>query len=400
MCEKRKIEIPEELDRVVTESLLKVEKIHKKRIIKRTVLGLAACAAAITVFLIWGFQNPVLASKIPLVGGIFAQVEDQITFSGDYSEKALPLEKKKQEDILSCESQGIQITASEVYSDSYSIYLTLELKSKESLGDMAKTYTSTYGETSAAVIQVMEGNLSGSHLKEQDLLNQEIQGIQLDEHTYQGVMKWSVPQTEKPFNEDFTLELSLKELFYWDNSQNERRTINGDWKLKLPVTVDKENVQEYPIGQEQNGCSIEKVIVSPYEVRVFYQVQPLYADEEEVHQAKMQVHEESIQWAQEYGESYTQKTPDEVDSDVSITLSKDQGLAVFDQEGKPLEFADETYQITDSAIEELRCAVYATKNHAPTELHLYIGEDAIACIKETDESTMAGRALFATTLKL
>ena len=111
---------------MVTESLLKVEKIHKKRIIKRTVLGLAACAAAITVFLIWGFQNPVLASKIPLVGGIFAQVEDQITFSGDYSEKALPLEKKKQEDILSCESQGIQITASEVYSDSYSIYLTLE----------------------------------------------------------------------------------------------------------------------------------------------------------------------------------------------------------------------------------------------------------------------------------
>ena len=49
-----------------------------------------AAAAAICIIGIGalGYFNPVLAAKIPLIGGIFEQIEDDIRYSGDYANRA------------------------------------------------------------------------------------------------------------------------------------------------------------------------------------------------------------------------------------------------------------------------------------------------------------------------
>ena len=48
--------------------------------------AVAAAAVLITGIVIC-YSNPALASKIPLIGRIFAKIEQEVPFSGNYSEK-------------------------------------------------------------------------------------------------------------------------------------------------------------------------------------------------------------------------------------------------------------------------------------------------------------------------
>ena len=51
----------------------------------------AAVAAAVIGISGLGYFNPVLAAKIPLIGKIFEKVEDDIVYSGDYTDKGTVL---------------------------------------------------------------------------------------------------------------------------------------------------------------------------------------------------------------------------------------------------------------------------------------------------------------------
>ena len=63
--------------------------LSKKTKKKRPYLYVAA--ALIFAFGIWGFSNPAFAGKIPFIGRIFMIVEDNIGYSGNFSENAVPI---------------------------------------------------------------------------------------------------------------------------------------------------------------------------------------------------------------------------------------------------------------------------------------------------------------------
>ena len=58
-------------------------KAHKRN---RKYLYLGLAAALLLAFGFWGFSNPVLAGKIPFIGRIFRMVEQDIGYSGNYSD--------------------------------------------------------------------------------------------------------------------------------------------------------------------------------------------------------------------------------------------------------------------------------------------------------------------------
>ena len=74
-------------------------------------------------------MNPSLAAKLPLIGSIFQQVEKEAVYSGEYknSEQIKPEETS----CLSAENQGIKLTASEVYCDGFSVYVTMQMQSEQ-----------------------------------------------------------------------------------------------------------------------------------------------------------------------------------------------------------------------------------------------------------------------------
>ena len=88
----------ERLDQILKQALApeisgREIRIHRRRKDKMNKFGkigkgaAAAAAAAVIGILGLGYFNPVLAAKIPLIGKIFERVEDNATYSGDYTDK-------------------------------------------------------------------------------------------------------------------------------------------------------------------------------------------------------------------------------------------------------------------------------------------------------------------------
>ena len=102
----------------------------------------AAAAAALTMAagITLCYSNPALAAKIPFIGKIFEEVEHEIPFSGDYSEKAGILAETagKDEDGnpiaapgIEVSDGGITVTASEIYCDGLSVFLTAQIEAEQ-----------------------------------------------------------------------------------------------------------------------------------------------------------------------------------------------------------------------------------------------------------------------------
>ncbi len=137
----------EKLDQILKQALapeindreIRVCRRRKGKMRKSGKIG-TGVAAAVAVAVIGigglGYFNPVLAAKIPLIGKIFEKVEDDVTYSGDYTDKGTVLTNEDYAGNLdtpdySISDQGITLTASEVYCDGYSIFLTVNIESEE-----------------------------------------------------------------------------------------------------------------------------------------------------------------------------------------------------------------------------------------------------------------------------
>ena len=88
----------EKLDQILKQALapeistreIRIHRRRKYKMKKFSKIGkFAAAAAAAAIIGIGGlgYYNPALAAKIPLIGKIFEKVQDNVTYSGDYSDK-------------------------------------------------------------------------------------------------------------------------------------------------------------------------------------------------------------------------------------------------------------------------------------------------------------------------
>ena len=179
----------EKLDQILKQALapeiedreIKVRrKVRKGKMRIWNKMGKAAAAAAVIIIGIGtlGYFNPVLAAKIPLIGRIFEKIGDDVTYSGDYTDKGNVLTNEDLAGTLdtqeySASNQGITLTASEVYCDGYSIFLTVNIK--EEAGEFThipKHYTDMYGESGKmAAGFYIGGTWSAGGISSEQLMN-------------------------------------------------------------------------------------------------------------------------------------------------------------------------------------------------------------------------------------
>lgn len=104
----------------------------------------------------------------------------------------------------------------------------------------------------------------------QRLMNNFLEGKVIDDHTFAGMVKLDLN------NYDFdqgTLVLHLSAIG-WDDvtmldqqeDLSESHRIDGQWEFEIPFAVDTESATEVTVGQEENGYTIDKIFVSPYQV--------------------------------------------------------------------------------------------------------------------------------------
>lgn len=211
---RKEVKIPDKVQNKVQEAYQMIEnhEVLQEKSEKRLYDWLsvvAKAAGSVAAILFVGFivcvANPVMARELPVVGGLFAVLQDKVSFFGNFADKAEPLvepETMKEENntddgVYVKTKDGLTIRFAEVYANSQKIYLTMEVKSEVPFPDtmmmeteqnskipiLSMNYTRDY----SFLHDLPEGYEYPEFLKTVWL--EHLEGKFLDENTYACIMR-------------------------------------------------------------------------------------------------------------------------------------------------------------------------------------------------------------------
>ena len=277
----------EKLDQILKQALapeisdreIRVRRERKGKMKKLGKTGKAAAVIAMAVIGIGGLGcfNPVLAAKIPLIGKIFEKVEDNVTYSGDYTDKETVLTNEDHAGNLdtsdySASDKGITLTASEVYCDGYSIFLTVNIEAEDAdFTHIPKHYTGmNAADNRTAAGFYIDGTWSvGGNSPEQ--LENTFEGEVIDSRTFAGMLKMNLTEKVTGSGE---LNLNISGLGYDDDRMLDSEEISashwtdGSWNIVLPFEVNGTDVKTIEVGEKKGNITLDDIVVSPYQVIV------------------------------------------------------------------------------------------------------------------------------------
>ncbi|MDE7340539.1 MAG: DUF4179 domain-containing protein [Lachnospiraceae bacterium] len=299
----------------------KTKKTHNKR--KFFYMGLAA--ALLLAFGFWGFSNPVLAGKIPFLGRIFRIVENDIGYSGNYSENAIPLtapESETMEDDSSDEkndsgdtvsdntysqtANGVTITLSEASYSELALYFSVEIDCEEGFPEdfnwvkNMEDYILSYDSLSMTSTQQFDFSQADPTLYNTAVLScteaeglptpYSIEGNYADSHTFLGVIRVDLETIRQILGADtlppeFTYSFTIQKFWHDLNETKEVTVTTGDgetitlldgvkkyydgpWSFTIPVSVNQADTQTRELMQTNaDGIGIASVTKTPYEIK-------------------------------------------------------------------------------------------------------------------------------------
>ncbi len=241
-------------------------------------MAVAAAVAAVVIGIGGlGYLNPVLAAKIPLIGKIFEEVEDDATYSGDYMDKKTVLTNEDHAGKLdtsdyTISDKGITLTASEVYCDGYSIFLTVNIEAEEAdFTHIPGHYTGTDIADERIAAGFYIGGTWSVDGSSPEWLDNTFDGEVIDSHTFAGMLKIDLAQKHTGSGE---LNLNVDGLGYDDDRMLDGEEISashwtdGNWDIAIPFTVNGTDVKTIEVGEKKENITLEDVVVSPYQVIV------------------------------------------------------------------------------------------------------------------------------------
>lgn len=288
-------------------------------------------AAVLAVGFIFCATNPVMAKNIPVVGGLFEILQDNVSFFGDFSDYATTLES-----VDGTTADGLTITCSEVYANSQAVYITMQFKSDKPFPE-----TSTRAESGTPVIDLdMTGGVDFDS-EASRVIDGHVEGQFLDDNTYACIFRYDLAQAAKDYTEynekynemtqqvmdemgitqadlddqtdegyalleefinkvserggayqkyikdieipdTFNLHLDITKVrgleadYEWSEADEEKYGTDagyykyeGDWNFDIPVTVDDSQTEVLELNDtNEAGIGLRSVIRTPYELTV------------------------------------------------------------------------------------------------------------------------------------
>ena len=171
-------------------------------------------AAVLVVGFVFCAINPVMAKNIPVVGGLFEILQDNVSFFGDFSDHATTLEAvdgtktdsseadgaktdhANNDTIYTKTADGLTITCSEVYANSQAIYVTMQFKSDKPFPE-----TETGAESGTPVIDLdMTGGVDFNS-EASPVIDGQVEGKFLDDNTYACIFRYDLAEAAKDYTE-------------------------------------------------------------------------------------------------------------------------------------------------------------------------------------------------------
>lgn len=296
---KDQIPVSDMLDRVVDVSLTQLHIEQKRKQRKRLFIVAATFAIVLGVSTALIFSNPALAGKLPFIGHLFEQVEDDIHNAGNYSENAVSLidesdaEKIDEGEVVDTpyvqESNGITITVSEAYYNEYGLYFAVSIYNEKGF---PKGFLEKIADYSSSRIELeSKARINEDIVWLYNLGPSSIDGKYVDEHTFVGILQMN-PEifldeaTYEPVElaDEFHLKLDLSAIWcFWEETEKVLNTqikdrgkfttedgyYPGEWKFEFDIVLDRSKTVEYEVNEiGLDGIGIRKIIKTPYEIDV------------------------------------------------------------------------------------------------------------------------------------
>ena len=194
--------------------LIKNDNVFQKKTLKAPMhwmkIGSRIAGAVAAVFAL-GFvicvTDPVMAKNIPVVGGLFETLQNNVSFFGNFADHATTLEStknaneadaatEKTDTVYTKTENGLTVTCSEVFANSQAIYLTMQFKSDEAFPD---TFVKQDGDPSIE----MQGEQTIDFLGENqdNFLFSNPEGDFLDDRTYACILRINLAAQAKDYTE-------------------------------------------------------------------------------------------------------------------------------------------------------------------------------------------------------
>ena len=258
------INIPDNLDERIDEGVknANLEKIKNNRRKRNMAIGtIAASLVAVTTL---GIANPALASKLPIVGGVFEFIEKDINFPGNYSQYATSVNE-------TAYSNGVGITLSEILCDGQSLYVTYIVESEKPF-----KYTS-WGDSG---LMDMNQLITSEAYNKVDFTDEELdnsgfaglEGNFINENTFVGVQKYHLSSLKSEIPDQFTFQTKIELIKnYGVNASDISSYKWGTWAFKVPVTVDKNLRKTIDLNKqdiESDTVKVNSITITPFDMIV------------------------------------------------------------------------------------------------------------------------------------
>ncbi len=214
---------------------------------------------------------PNQARNIPVVGGIYGFVQEQIGFDSSVSNYTCNYNEP-------VTSNGISITVSEIYCDGLTAYISYILEGEE-ISNLYKT-NCYYDEGIALESKyTVDGSTEASQFGYGGIEGEWVN----DGETYVGFDRIELRGEDNliKFPEKFILNINISSLEIMGNTKGVSNAgFKGDWSFDLEVNCDHDNVYEIDISKSNNEHSIDRIVVSPVMITLFTSYPDIYYSRE------------------------------------------------------------------------------------------------------------------------
>lgn len=293
------------VNKKIEEAYQEIRMMQKKKtklLKKETILAITGCAAAIVfIATTYCIYHPTLAAQLPFIGHIFEELEQKVSYPGNYSENAvtlpeyntdslMELEEKKEQISLEengtkeyyVESGDLSVTLSEVTYDSNAIYLAVLVENKAGFAKDAQSKSSLYLNCQTEFYR-MDGRKEVFREEDGNALAFIAEGEFVDQNTFKGLIQLTAMDLDvSKYTEcDITFSEIKQEL-----TTGEKRTgrlgesgeeisyieydwqkYKGTWKFHLDFNDLVKEEQEIIVNdRNEQGFGIEKIVKTSYEM--------------------------------------------------------------------------------------------------------------------------------------
>lgn len=293
---------------------------YKKRTAwKKMVYGLGTVAAVFFVSIIICAANPSLAENIPILGNIFAKVQDVFPFGrmpedettrlydneADRNQAAVSDASEKEPDFLyRTQDNGITVTITEYYASNQAVFFGVCIESEEAfpafavMGDteyqLIQAFTKeqySFRDSEVAGVRNIEGRLEDAYTFA-GIMRVDYDDINIDERKYEAACReaeakgeelpevteetWDLYYERYAVPEEFEAQITIESLRGYckeevDAQNGNQYRVRGYWKFpscKIEKSeTDVQTIEIYEVNEQ--GIGLDKIELSPVELTLY-----------------------------------------------------------------------------------------------------------------------------------